>query len=146
MNKGQTKKEKIEINSLRTSVLVATYGTLRLNQGNWSYLLKDKSEWLGTYQTEPIFTMQGRHSGFPIVFRGGETRITYDLFRITDSRVLESCHRLEGSSGIVDDENGWYKLTRLYNEEYGESFMYTQIGIPSKASVIESGDWEDKNI
>lgn len=137
MNKG--KEGRVEINESNPRVIVGTYGTLRLNQRNWGWILKGNSEFLGTYKTEPIFTMSGKGHGFPIVYTEGNTPITIDLFAITDKNTLEACHSLEQSTGIVGDKNGWYKLIKLHNEEHGDFYMYVQHG--EADDVIESGNW-----
>lgn len=146
LERKEIKKNRVEVTKDNPVIKIGVYGTLRVDENNWRHLLKDKSKYLGTYRTEPKFTMVGRHCGFPITFTGGETSIEYDLFEVTDNKVLNSLHNLEGCTGIENDENGWYKLIRLKNEEHGDFFIYLQHGYGgAEDRVIKSGNWKDKD-
>lgn len=144
MTEAKQQQKKIEINSETPKVYIATYGTLRLNEGNWAYRLKDKSKFVGTFKTEARFTMTGKQSGFPIVYDNGDTAIEYDLFEITDNSVLSGCHSLEGCTGIPGNPNNWYDIMAIENETYGTCYMYVQHGAFNPASVIKSGNWHEK--
>lgn len=136
--------KKVEITDTEKGILIATYGTLRKGHGNWSAILKDRSEFLGTYKTEAKFTMAGKSAGFPIVVDNGNTSIEYDLFRITDPSVLSRCHRLEGFSGYINKPGNWYDMIELENEEHGTFYMYIQHYEVPKSSIITSGNWNDR--
>jgi gamma-glutamylcyclotransferase (GGCT)/AIG2-like uncharacterized protein YtfP len=134
---------KIEINEQNPSVLVCCYGTLRVGHGNYRSLLKGVSKFLGTYKTEPAFTMYGKTAGFPIVQPKGSTAIEYDLFEVDDDTVLQRLHRLEGCTGIIGHERNWYDLMEISTPK-GKAYMYVQDRDRSEESIIESGNWNKR--
>lgn len=140
MNKAKIKQQRIEITSLNPEVLLACYGTLRLYEPNYNRLLKGCSEYLGTFETDPIFTMTTR-GGFPIVYSNGNTAITYDLFKIENNDVLQRIHSLEGCTGIPGDDRNWYDIVEIGKNTY----MYVQHGEFDKNLVIESGNWLERD-
>lgn len=140
-------KNRIEINETNKEVLIACYGTLRKTTrwgecGNYQHFLKGKSEYLGTVNSEPVYTMTGKGCGFPIVLTGGKTAIKLDVFKITNPTVLESVHSLEGCTGIPGHNSNWYDI-QLINTPFGEAGIYVQHS-GGKLGVIESGDWSDR--
>lgn len=139
----KTENKKVEINEENPYVLIATYGTLRLNQNNYNNILKGNSEHLGTYKSEKKFQMFGKHAGFPIVTTNGNTAIEYDLFRVTDPLTLRRLHRLEGCTGEIDNPQNWYNLLEI-NTEHGPAYMYVQHEQFNEEDIIESGNWLDK--
>lgn len=140
----EQKYKEIKIDKDNESILIGTYGTLRVGHGNWSRLLKDQAEFLGTFKTEPKFTMSGKNSGFPIVFREGGTAIEYDLFKVTKASVLKNLHALEGCSGKIGHPSNWYDLEELENEKHGTFYIYAQNGSAKKENIIESGNWNNR--
>lgn len=134
----------IEINEDVKEVLILTYGTLRLNQGNWRYLLEGKSEYLGAYLSEATYTMYGKNAGFPIVVDKGNTEIEYDLFRITNNEVLKRIHNLEGCTGIPRNSKNWYDIKEV-DTPHGIGYMYVQHSERNPESIIKTGNWNDRN-
>lgn len=140
----ETKRKKIEINDENPSVIVCVYGTLRAGHNNHNYILKDNSEYLGTFKTEPRFTMTGRGGGFPIVYDNGNTSIEYEAYRITNPEIVRRCHSLEGFRGEIGHPSNWYDMCEIQNEQLGTCYMYVQHGDFNESSVIKSGNWNEK--
>lgn len=132
----------VEINENNPKQLLAVYGTLRLEQGNWKRLLKDKSTYKGTFETSSNFTMFGKYSGFPIVTPNGTTSIKIDVFEIEDNKVLQEVHRLEGFTGTIGDKDNWYDVMEI-TTPIGNAYMYIQYG-EFNNGIINTGDWLNK--
>lgn len=138
--------EKVQINEQNPSVLICAYGTLRLGQGNYRAYLEGKSKHLGTFQTEPKFTMYGLHSGFPIVSTEGNTPITCDVFLISQDAVLRRVHGLEGFRGTIGAPENWYDCQPI-ETPYGPGYIYVQHKhIENAKNIIKNGDWLKRNL
>ena len=137
---------RIEINETNPEALICVYGTLRKGNGNYQAILAGKSEYLGTYQTSPNYTMFGRNAGFPIVTTDGDQAITYEVHRVTTPAVLERVHNLEGCTGIPGDPKHWYDIIPV-ETPHGVGHMYVMHNnnVRNSASIIKTGDWSDKN-
>lgn len=129
--------KRIEISQNNPRVLIAVYGTLRTNDYNWSRILKGKAESLGTYTSEPVFTMC-TSGGFPIVSEGKNT-IEYEVFEIKSNEVLEKLHSLEGCTGIPGDKNNWYDIQPI-ETPHGRAYIYMQHDY-GEGEIIKSGNW-----
>lgn len=114
---------------------IAVYGTLKRGNGNYNYLLKGKSKFLGQFKTNPQFTMYSL-GGFPAVVPKGNTSITVEVFEV-DDHVKASVDSLEGYSGTRNSPHNWYDTISL-DTPWGESEMYIFKSTPP-APVIESG-------
>ena len=138
---------KIEINEKNPEILLAVYGTLRVNFGNWAHILQNKSEHLGTIKTEPNFTMWGKDYGFPIVTRNGNTSIECDIIKVRVNGVLERVHQLEGCTGIIGHPSNWYDITPI-ETEFGTAYMYVQDEKENvhRMGLIKSGNWKNKSL
>lgn len=123
--------------------LIAVYGTLRQNQGNWYHLLKDKSNYLGTFKSESTFTMY-HLGGFPGIIEKGNTSIVLEVFEIDDI-IAERVHRLEGYSPNRPKEANMYNAIPI-NTPYGEAMVYViNPNYIRKDHIITSGDWVNQN-
>lgn len=137
--------ERVEINEQNPSILLVVYGTLRLNQGNWNHFLKNKSTYVGTFKTEPKYTMYGLKSGFPIVVPNGETSITCDVFSVNNPRVVASIHGLEGFRGCIGDASNWYDCQPI-DTPFGKGYIYIQPNFTAdRGHIIKNGDWLRRN-
>lgn len=136
-------KKRIEINEETPRVLICCYGTLRRGEGNYYAILHKNSEFLGTYETEPIFTMYGRNKGFPIVVDKGETSIQYDVFAIIDPNILNRLHHLEGCTGVPRSELNWYDIKQI-STPVGTAYIYVMHTEGDPEGVISSGNWLDR--
>ena len=128
-------------------VLVCVYGTLRAGQGNYNYLLKGKAECLGTFKSEPKFTMYGRRAGFPSLVPKGNTSIEYEVYKVTEQKVLSSLHSLEGCSGIPGDpSNRFYDIMPM-ETPVGSGWIYIRNDYDGgEDSIIKTGNWLNKSI
>lgn len=136
-------KQPIKINAENPRVLLCVYGTLREGRGNWHHFLKNRSTHLGTFKTEPIFTMYGKRAGFPIVVDEGTTRIECDVFEVTNDATLQNIHQLEGCTGIPGHSRNWYDIMEI-DTPFGKAYMYVQHEHLSQESIIESGNWNNR--
>jgi gamma-glutamylcyclotransferase (GGCT)/AIG2-like uncharacterized protein YtfP len=124
--------------------LVCAYGTLRENHSNWRWVLKEKSDMLGTFKTAPEYTMYGKGRGFPYVVTGGDTSIEYDLFAVYNESVLERIHSLEGCTGISGHASNWYDIIDI-ETPHGTGKMYVMHTAQGPLqSIITSGNWNDQ--
>jgi len=134
--------QKLEITEENKVVLLCVYGTLLKDYGNWAYFLKNKSKFLGTFQTKPEFTMYNT-GGFPIVSPSGNTSIECDVFEIKQNSVLQRIHQLEGFRGIIGSPDNWYDVMPI-ETPYGQAYMYIQEG-EHQLPIVKSGKWRSKN-
>lgn len=116
---------------------VAVYGTLRKGEYNWARLLDGKSEYLGTYETTPNYTMYD-NGGFPIVIDKGHNKIVYEVYEV-DENVLQSLNRLEGCTGIPGHPENWYDIIPIETPT-GKAFMYV-MHKEKDLEIIKNGDW-----
>ncbi len=138
--------KRVEITKENPSVLIATYGTLRLNEGNYRRILHGKSEYLGTFTSTPSYTMYGRRSPFPVVVDSGNGTIVYEVHRVSDPEILEKLHSLEGCSGIPDNTNDWYSIAPI-KTPVGDAWIYVHKTYKAdSSSIIKTGDWKHKSI
>lgn len=140
MQTAQKLQKRVQIDENNSRVLACVYGTLRQGYGNWSRILKDNSTLLGTYQSDPQFTMYNT-GGFPIVIDQGDTAIEYEVYEITNRETVERMHRLEGCTGIPDHEQNWYDIQPI-ETPHGRAYMYI-MHEEQNLPVIESGNWKN---
>lgn len=122
-------------------ILVATYGTLRKNQGNYRHILKPSptAKYLGTTKTEPKYRMYSL-GGFPGVLEGGDQSITVDVFSVEDEETKARLDMLEGYNGEENRDHNFYNKI-LIPTEFGEAEFYIYNSQPSESYRIPSGDW-----
>lgn len=113
---------------------VFVYGTLRVGQGNYRHLLKDKKG--ANYLGESTITGYKMVSlgGFPAIYHTGnkDDIIKGDVFEV-DDEVNTNLDRLEGYPN-------WYDKVEVETEDYGNAFVYTMEEAKNE-TPIESGDW-----
>jgi len=120
-------------------IYFAVYGTLKRGRNN-NYLL-GASEYLGTFQTAPAYTMFD--GGYPVVERDGTTPITYELFKCNSTRIKESIFALEGChSQIQHDPNNWYDFDKI-ETPHGEAVIFVMDkGASGRNHIVNSGNWK----
>jgi len=139
--------KRIEITKDAPYVLIGVYGTLRKGEGNYKWILQDSdSEFIGDFKTDPMFTMYGKNSGFPIVSPKGNTSIKVEVFKVKNANTLEQLHRLEGCTGIPGDNKNWYDITAIKTPFGENAYIYVQDYQGSEEEIIKSGDWKNKKI
>lgn len=136
--------KRVQIDKDTLSVLICVYGTLRRGHGNYRGLLEGRGEYLGTYRSDPKYTMYGRHAGFPVLAPHGSTSIEYEVFKITNSSVLERLHGLEGCTGTPGHRENWYDIAPI-KTPHGDAWIYVQDVKRGEDSIIASGNWNDRN-
>jgi gamma-glutamylcyclotransferase (GGCT)/AIG2-like uncharacterized protein YtfP len=120
-------------------MLLFSYGTLMMNYGNYQRILKDNSEFLGTFETEPVYTLFD--GGFPIVERNGNTSIKGELHYTEYSEVINRVFALEGCSKTQHNPNSWYDYD-LIETPYGTAVIFVMDKNKSgRNNKIESGIW-----
>ena len=120
------------------NVLLAVYGTLKKGQGNHRYL--EGAEFVGPHVTEPDYTMYSL-GGFPCVTLKGETPITTEIYKVTDEKMLASINRLEGFTGVKDNDRNWYD-TKTIETPYGSAELYYFKEKPHSNTIITNGIWK----
>lgn len=140
MNTEEEKKDTV-VAKMKPVALIATYGTLRNNEGNWRYLLKGKSDLLGTYKTEAAYTMYGKRSGYPVVVDKGNTEIEYDLFAVYEEEVLKDVDSLEGCHYPPNHPNNHFYDCTFIETPHGKAKMYIMHNEMNEDSIIHSGNW-----
>lgn len=120
-------------------VIFAVYGTLKSNHGNHR-CLGDEAEFLGTFITEPIYTLLD--GGFPVVERGGDTAIHGELWKVRNERDIANVFGLEGcESQIQGHEDNWYDFETV-KTEFGDANIFVQDqGQSNHGPKITSGIW-----
>ena len=120
--------------------LVALYGILRKNGSAFHDIDDEHVKHVGTYISEPKYTMYDIGSVFPAIIREGNTPITLELFSI-DKLDFED---------IIDEVMGYDILhldTSLFTKHvidtpFGAGFIYYyNRKIRDIDRKIESGDW-----
>jgi len=141
--------KRVEINAETPEVLICVYGTLRKGEGNHR-LLEGKAERLGTFKSDPNFTMWGRRAGYPVLSKG-DSSIVFEVYKIKDAKVLENLHNLESCTGIPGDEDNWYDIMPMKvptgpEGAWQDAWIYIQHDFKSDIlHVIPSGNWKNKS-
>ena len=120
-------------------MLLFSYGTLCKGYGNYDYILKGNSEFLGVFQTKPEYTLFD--GGFPIVEREGETSIKGELHYVEDLNTINRTFSLEGCSKEQYNPQSWYDYD-LIDTPYGKAVMFVMNKNKSgRSKVITTGKW-----
>lgn len=113
----------------------AVYGTLRLNQGNYDWCLKNKK---GVEHLETK-TIQGYDmysvGGFPGI-KPGNGSIVVDVFEVNNKEVERSLDGLEGYRSY-DESSSMYLKRKTEDDE----FIYIWNRGISNLTEIPEGDW-----
>lgn len=128
-------------------MLVAVYGTLRLDQGNYKYLLEGTAaEHRGVDFIEGTMFSLG---GFPGVITGDNHKglVEVDLFYLPEpsrAELLRSLDGLEGYSPDRSPERCMY-LRKTTTTKGGHMVFYYEWNrdVPNDNQLIPSGNWLD---
>ena len=108
---------------------VFVYGTLR--RGGTNHALLEGARFLGTYVTEPQFTMI--HLGpYPGVVDGGETPIVGEVYGVTPAEF--------GALDRLEDYPRTYTRCRI-ETPWGGAWIYLLRKRATRVVPIASGDW-----
>lgn len=120
---------------MKTTNLLAVYGTLKKNYGNHVFLKNAK--YLGTHITEPKYTMYSM-GGFPTVTLEGNTPITLEIYSV-DKETKKHINMLEGYTGKRNSDENWYDTTDV-DTPWGTAEMYYFKNKPNNM-IVPDGNW-----
>jgi gamma-glutamylcyclotransferase (GGCT)/AIG2-like uncharacterized protein YtfP len=112
-------------------ILVGAYGTLRLDQGNYNWLLKDKSDHVGSYVANDFKLIAGTGFPYAVETEDGSGKVLLDLF-LVDEHVFKSLDRLEGYPNFYNRK----KISTPHGDAW--VYFYNQA---DGGEVISDGDW-----
>ena len=118
----------------------AVYGTLRLNQGNYNWCLKNKEN-VSFVETKRIKGYRMFSLGnFPGVREDENSEITVDIFDVNNDDVVRNLDGLEGYRKN-DERNSMYLKRKTNNDEFIYIWNCKDEGIEE----ISNGDWVEYN-
>lgn len=115
---------------------VFVYGTLKEGERNHHFL--GKSEKIGEFYTEPIYSMV-KAGSYPIVKREGHTAIEGELYKVTNEETLRGIYMLEGYTGRPGALHNYYDIDKI-NVGGKDAIIFVMDKIAfEKLPAIESG-------
>lgn len=117
-------------------ILVAVYGSLR--QGLHNHRLLESSNYLGDFNTEPIYSLYSLGS-FPGLKENGNTSIVMEVYEVTEA-VARNVDSLEGYT--PGGNNTFYDKISI-ETPWGTASVYTYVNELPQSSLVESGDWKE---
>lgn len=117
-------------------ILVAVYGSLR--QGLHNHRLLESSNYLGDFNTEPIYSLYSLGS-FPGLKENGNTSVVMEVYEVTEA-VARNVDNLEGYT--PNGNNTFYDKISI-KTPWGTASVYTYVNELPQSSLVESGDWKE---
>jgi len=117
-------------------ILVAVYGSLR--QGLHNHRLLESSNYLGDFNTEPIYSLYSLGS-FPGLKENGNTSVVMEVYEVTEA-VARNVDSLEGYT--PGGNNTFYDKISI-ETPWGTASVYTYVNELPQSSLVESGDWKE---
>jgi gamma-glutamylcyclotransferase (GGCT)/AIG2-like uncharacterized protein YtfP len=119
---------------------VAVYGSLMRGLHNHATLAGQK--YLGTFQSEPIYTMYDVAVGsYPGIVKGGNTSVTFEVYEV-DEQCLKEIDALESYYGIEKEETNYYNRKRIITPwGIGHTYFYNSPVNPQLDLKVETGNW-----
>ena len=114
---------------------ICVYGSLRAGLHN-HYLIED-SKLLGTFTTEPIFSLYTL-GGFPGLKLVGKTGIVMEVYEV-DDQTAKRVDQLEGYN--INSKNNSFYDKIIIDTPYGEAGVYIYVSPISEDRLVERGDW-----
>lgn len=117
--------------------LVAVYGSLMKGLYNDEFL-KD-SKFIGTFVTEPIYTLIDLGS-YPGLYENGTTSINMEVYEVDDHTLAD----IDGLEGYLEDnqELSMY-IRKTISTPFGKAFGYIYNDPIGTNEPITSGDWKE---
>lgn len=125
--------------------LLAVYGTLRRGQRN--HPLLDGTEYLGTGTVagtmRHVPAAPTRSYGFPVLVRGGNSRVQVEVYRVTDPDAWATLDGLEEYDEANEAGSEFLRRTVPINDgPVTEAQVYVYNGpVEVLGEIIEGGDW-----
>jgi gamma-glutamylcyclotransferase (GGCT)/AIG2-like uncharacterized protein YtfP len=117
----------------------AVYGTLRLNQGNYNWCLKDKKN-VTHLETKRIKGYKMFNVGsFPGIKEDPNESIVVDIFEVNNEDVKVKLDQLEGYRSY-NEESSMYLKRKTKEDEY----IYIWNDKFNESRKIENGDWIER--
>lgn len=117
-------------------ILVAVYGSLR--QGLHNHRLLESSNYLGDFNTEPIYSLYSLGS-YPGLKENGNTSVVMEVYEVTEA-VARNVDNLEGYT--PGGNNTFYDKISI-ETPWGTASVYTYVNELPQSSLVESGDWKE---
>ena len=117
-------------------ILVAVYGSLR--QGLHNHRLLESSNYLGDFNTEPIYSLHSLGS-FPGLKENGNTSVVMEVYEVTEA-VARNVDNLEGYT--PGGNNTFYDKISI-ETPWGTASVYTYVNELPQSSLVESGNWKE---
>ena len=117
--------------------LVSVYGTLRKGCSNHGYICN--GEYMGSFESKPIFSMYSVSNIYPALKLGGTTSVKLEVYEV-DDEVLKKLDGLEGY--IPEGKHNLYDRKKIFTP-YGESLIYIYNHGTNDLQKVTSGDWKE---
>lgn len=119
---------------------VAVYGSLRKGLHNYHALDMDDEEFLGEFDTPPVYSMYAVTGSYPGLKENGSTSIKMEVYEVSGDK-LQSLNGLEGYYG-PDAKTNFYNRTTI-DTPWGDAYLYIYNSSIGNAPLVESGDWKE---
>lgn len=121
-----------------TKYKIAVYGSLRRGEYNYKGHGLDTQTYLGTFETEPIFSLYSSGS-YPCLKESGTTSIVMDVFEV-DEATFKAVNQLEGYRGAEHTKTNFYNRKMIVTP-FGEAAYFVYNDSVERMPRVESGDW-----
>ena len=114
--------------------IIAVYGSLRKGLGNHRIIESDTTEYLGEFESEPIYSMYSL-GGFPGLHENGNTSIKLEVYSVDDI----TARRVDQLEGYSPDRPATFYDKKTIETPWGTGSIYIYMGNPSEDQLVESG-------
>lgn len=115
--------------------LIAVYGTLRKGFGN--HRLIENADYLGTFNTPPIYNMYSL-GGFPGLKKNGETSIIMEVYAVNK----EEASNVDSLEGYTEGQTPYFYDKEYIETPWGTAGVYIYVrDLLYSNSQISSGDF-----
>jgi gamma-glutamylcyclotransferase (GGCT)/AIG2-like uncharacterized protein YtfP len=122
---------------MEEKIIVGVYDGLRKN-GESHDLFMSKANYLGTFYTEPEFSLFSFSKKYPALSLGGSTSVLLEVYEVTEE-ILKTIDYYEGCNDIDPYMNIYNKAE--IETPFGECIIYIYNRMVVNKPLIESGDW-----
>lgn len=124
---------------MERNILIAVYGSLRKNGGNYERHLAN-AEYKGTFTTEPNYSLYNLNGAFPGLKENGKTAVVMEVYAVNK----EEARRVDGLEGYTPGEQATFYNKIQIETPWGQAGVYTYVRQPNESSLIKSGDWMNR--